>query len=55
MQLSTIPMLHESRQEHFVSYTALLRERFQRGILAELQPLNQWVVWRSELEDRKKR
>lgn len=32
-----------------------LRERFTSGILAELQPLNQWVVWRSELEDAKRK
>ncbi len=46
-------MLPENRQERFTAYTAMLKERFQSGILAELQPLNQWVVWRGELEDGK--
>src|SRR5436305_2909457 len=46
-------MRTENRREHFTLYTALLRERFSNGILAELQPLNQWVVWRSEVEEGK--
>jgi primase-polymerase (primpol)-like protein len=55
MQLLPIPMLPENRRERFIGYTAMLRERFSRGILAELQPLNQWVVWRSEVEEGKKK
>ena len=53
MQLLPIPMLNEKRQERFTLYTAMLRERFSSGILAELRPLNQWVVWRGEVEDGK--
>src|SRR5947209_14629868 len=48
-------MQPENRRERFIQYAHLLNERFQRGILAELQPLNQWVVWRSELRDGKKK
>ena len=40
----------QSRQERFVEYAALLKERFASGLLSELQPLNQWVVWKGELE-----
>jgi len=43
------------RQEHFTGYAHALQERFRSGILAELQPLNQWVVWRAELEDGKQK
>jgi len=46
-------MLNESRREHFIAYTEMLRERFRRGMLAELQALHQWVVWRGEIEDGK--
>jgi putative DNA primase/helicase len=45
----------QTRQEHFTAYAAILRERFQSGALSELQPLNQWVVWRGELEDGKRK
>ena len=45
----------KSRREQFIAYTEMLRERFHRGVLAELQPLNQWVVWRGEIEDGKKK
>src|SRR5713226_1538834 len=40
----------QTRQERFTSYAAILRERFQSGLLAELQSLPQWVVWRAELD-----
>jgi putative DNA primase/helicase len=43
----------QSRQEQFIGYTEALRERFAEGCLSELQNLNQWVVWRAELEDGK--
>jgi hypothetical protein len=42
-----------TRHERFSSYAEALRERFAEGCLAELQDLNQWVVWRAELEDSK--
>ena len=45
----------QSRHEHFVEYAAVLRERFASGVLAELQPLPQWVVWKGELEDGKRK
>src|SRR5438067_1891972 len=45
----------QTRREQFTAYAALLRERFQSDILAELQGLSQWVVWRSELEDGKRK
>src|SRR5712691_3544900 len=44
-----------TRREQFIRYTAYLRERFSNGMLAELQPLPQWVVWRGELEDGKRK
>ena len=40
----------QARQEHFASYAASLRERFNAGILSELQSLPQWVVWRAEVD-----
>jgi putative DNA primase/helicase len=47
-------MNHEqTRLERFIAYTAMLKERFESGMLAGLQDLNQWVVWRAELEDGK--
>src|SRR2546421_810877 len=48
-------MQPENRRERFIQYAHLLNERFQNGMLAELQPLNQWVVWRSDLIDGKKK
>jgi putative DNA primase/helicase len=45
----------QTRQEQFINYTAILRERFASGMLSELQPLNQWVVWKGELEDGKRK
>src|ERR1700687_554084 len=43
----------QMRREQFTRYTAMLRERFHNGMLSELQSLNQWVVWRGEIEDGK--
>src|SRR5690348_15725029 len=40
----------QTRQEQFIAYAAKLRERFQSGLLSELQSLPQWVVWRAELD-----
>ena len=38
------------RHERFTTYAAALQERFEAGMLSELQELPQWVVWRAELE-----
>src|SRR5437763_5152066 len=47
-----VPMHPEqSRQEQYIGYAEALQERFAEGVLAELQDLPQWVVWRAELED----
>ncbi len=40
----------QTRQERFSAYAAYLKERFNSGILAELQGMPQWVVWRAELD-----
>ena len=40
-----------TRHERFIQYAEALQERFAKGYLAELQDLDQWVVWRAELED----
>ena len=40
----------QNRREQFTAYAAQLRERFQSGVLSELQDLSQWVVWRAELD-----
>jgi primase-polymerase (primpol)-like protein len=45
----------QSRHERFIEYAAFLRERFAQGLLSELQPLNQWVVWKAELEEGKRK
>jgi putative DNA primase/helicase len=43
------------RRERFTAYAHMLKERFNSGMLSQLQGLSQWVVWRSELEDGKKK
>jgi putative DNA primase/helicase len=49
-------MIHEQQgRERFTAYAYVLKERFRSGLLAELQPLKQWVVWRAELEDGKRK
>lgn len=40
----------QTRQEQFTDYTATLRERFDKGVLLELQGLPQWVVWKAEID-----
>ena len=45
----------QSRREQFIHYSAHLKERFDTGILSELQGLPQWVVWRAEIEDGKRK
>ena len=42
-----------TRHKRFIQYAEALHERFAEGVLAELQDLNQWVVWRAELEEGK--
>jgi primase-polymerase (primpol)-like protein len=42
-----------SRQERFIEYTAMLKERFASGVLSEMQDLPQWVVWKAELDEGK--
>jgi putative DNA primase/helicase len=42
-----------TRQERFIAYAHLLKERFDAGCLAELQPLPHWVVWKAELDEGK--
>jgi len=39
-----------TRQERFIEYAAILKERFQTGLLSELQYVPQWVVWKAELD-----
>ncbi len=39
-----------TRHERFLSYAATLKERFASGLLAELQSVPQWVVWRAEVD-----
>ena len=43
------------RRERFIAYAQRLRERFHSGMLSQLQGLPQWVVWRAELEDQKRK
>ncbi len=45
----------QSRQAHVIEYASLLRERFASGLLSNLQPLNQWIVWKGKLEDGKRK
>jgi len=49
-----LPMIamnpEQFRHERFTTYAAALQERFEAGMLSELQELPQWVVWRAELE-----
>jgi putative DNA primase/helicase len=42
-----------TRHERFIQYAEALQERFAQGFLSELQDLDQWVVWRAELEGSK--
>jgi primase-polymerase (primpol)-like protein len=42
-----------TRQERFIEYAAMLKERFASGVLSELQDLPQWVVWKAELDEGK--
>ncbi len=47
-----MPPEHQ-RHERFTAYAHILKERFNAGMLSQLQGLPQWVVWRAELEDGK--
>jgi len=40
----------KTRQERFTSYATYLKERFNSGILSQLQDMPQWVVWRAEVD-----
>lgn len=40
----------QNREERAIAYAAALKERFQAGLLSELQPLKQWVVWEAEVD-----
>src|SRR5947207_12734032 len=42
-----------SEQRHYAGYASDLRERFQSGLLSELLPYSQFVVWKYTLEQRK--
>jgi primase-polymerase (primpol)-like protein len=48
-------MFPENRRERFTAYAAFLKERFATGMLSQLQPYPQWVVWRSQLEEGKRK
>lgn len=50
-----LAMIPENQRERFTAYAHMLKERFNSGILSQLQGLPQWVVWRSELEDGKQK
>ncbi len=41
-------MLPENRRERFTAYAETLYQRFQTGILADLQERSLWVVWKPE-------
>lgn len=45
----------QSRREQFIHYSAYLKEQFDYGLLSELQDLTQWVVWRAEIEEGKRK
>src|SRR5713226_1977091 len=45
----------QNRRERFTVYASVLRERFQTGILSELQSMSQWVVWRGEVAQGKRK
>ena len=53
MAISMTP--EHTGHERFISYAHLLSERFASGMLSQLQPLNQWVVWKGELEAGKRK
>src|SRR5438128_7317423 len=46
---------HERHQEHhhYAGYAQELRERFQSGMLSELLPYSQFVVWKYTVEQKK--
>src|SRR5437764_12937635 len=44
----------QNRHERSIQYAIRLRERLQSDLLAELQPLHQWVVWRAEQDQQGK-
>ncbi len=40
----------QSQQEWTIEEVVTLKARFAKGQLSELQPLQQWVVWKAELD-----
>lgn len=40
----------QTRKERFTSYAVHLKERFNSGILLQLQGTPQWIVWRAEVD-----
>src|SRR5438270_1916730 len=44
---------HRAEQRHYAGIATDLRERFQSGILSELLPYPQFVVWKYTMEQRK--
>jgi putative DNA primase/helicase len=55
MAFAMHPEPERTRQERFIRYAHMLKERFESGLLSELQPLPQWVVWIGELEEGKRK
>src|SRR2546423_6148521 len=44
---------HRAEQRHYAGYSQDLREKFQSGILSELTPYSQFVVWKYTVEQKK--
>src|SRR3954453_4636185 len=42
-----------SEQRHYAGYSQDLREQFQSGLLSELAPYPQFVVWKYTVENKK--
>ena len=53
--MADVMSFEHTRQKRFTNYAATLKERFASGLLAELQPLKQWLVWKGELEAGKRK
>src|SRR5690242_652101 len=55
MQPEQTPRYRPQEQRDCAGYAQVLRERFESGVLAELQDQPQWVLWRAELEGEKQK
>ena len=53
MQQERTPRYRPEEQRGYAGYTQDLRERFQSGLLAELFPYPQFVVWKYTVENKK--